>query len=166
MWTGENLNEENYLYLRGLERGPKPIDCEPVFQILHGSPLDEDEYIIGLHEASQLAGYLEWPVSFFGHTHLQGGFLYARSMVRAVDAPASGEDSLTLAIDPRYSYLLNPGSVGQPRDSDPRAGYAIYDPAVAVVTFHRVAYDIETAQRKIRAAGLPGILADRLALGR
>ena len=166
IWTGENLTPENLAYLRTLARGPKPIGASNVFQILHGSPLDEDEYVIGLQEASQFAGYLEWPLSFFGHTHLQGGFLYARSRVKSLAAPGAGEDSLTLAIDPRYYYLVNPGSVGQPRDSDPRAGYAIYDDEEKTVTFHRAAYDIEAAQRKIRAAGLPPILADRLAIGR
>ena len=71
-----------------------------------------------------------------------------------------------MEIDPDCAYMLNPGSVGQPRDGDPRAAYAIYDCDARSVTYHRVAYDVATAQQKIRAAGLPPILADRLAVGR
>jgi len=72
--------------------------------------------------------------------------------------PAKG----TLELEPDYFYLLNPGSVGQPRDGDPRAAYAVYSPEERTVEFRRVAYDVDQAAAKIRAAGLPDFLAARL----
>ena len=75
-------------------------------------------------------------------------------------------DSQSMPIDPECAYMINPGSTGQPRDGDPRAAYAIYDTGAQVVTYYRAAYDVASAQRKIQAAGLPPILADRLAVGR
>jgi diadenosine tetraphosphatase ApaH/serine/threonine PP2A family protein phosphatase len=71
-----------------------------------------------------------------------------------------------MEVDPECAYLVNPGSVGQPRDGDPRAAYCVYDTDAAMVTYFRVPYDVLEAQRKIRAAGLPDVLADRLAVGR
>ena len=71
-----------------------------------------------------------------------------------------------MEIDPDCAYMINPGSVGQPRDGDPRAAYATYDDSDGIVTYRRVAYDIAAAQKKIRDAGLPTILADRLSAGR
>jgi diadenosine tetraphosphatase ApaH/serine/threonine PP2A family protein phosphatase len=71
-----------------------------------------------------------------------------------------------LEIDPACAYMINPGSIGQPRDGDPRAAYAVYDTDAGMVTYRRVAYDVAAAQKKIREAGLPPILADRLAVGR
>jgi diadenosine tetraphosphatase ApaH/serine/threonine PP2A family protein phosphatase len=99
-------------------------------------------------------------LTFFGHTHVQGGFRIKRG-------------SVVLELDPRHklhltrhqSYLVNPGSVGQPRDGDPRAAYALYDPGAHTIQFHRVAYDIEAAARKILGAGLPETLAARLFQG-
>jgi diadenosine tetraphosphatase ApaH/serine/threonine PP2A family protein phosphatase len=71
-----------------------------------------------------------------------------------------------MRIEPECAYLINPGSVGQPRDGDPRAACAIYDSEAGVVDYRRIVYDVEGAQRKIREAGLPPILADRLSVGR
>ena len=75
-------------------------------------------------------------------------------------------DSQSMEIDPDCAYMINPGSVGQPRDGDPRAAYCIYDSDTHMVTYHRVVYDVAAAQQKIHDAGLPPILADRLAVGR
>ena len=74
--------------------------------------------------------------------------------------------SRTMALDAGCAYLLNPGSVGQPRDGDPRAAFALYDSGAGMVTYRRVSYDVASAQRKIREAGLPQSLADRLGAGR
>jgi diadenosine tetraphosphatase ApaH/serine/threonine PP2A family protein phosphatase len=160
-WTGRTLTPPNLAYLRNLPKGPAVIES---FQILHGSPLDEDEYLISAFEVTQIQDYLEKRVSFFGHSHLQGGFLCDWNGVRRIGgAWPNGETVLDL--DPDTWYLVNPGSVGQPRDGDPRAAYVLYDPEARVVEFRRVAYDVGEAQRKIRAAGLPEILALRLATG-
>ena len=162
LWTQSMMKPANVDYLRGLHKGPDRIDG---FQIVHGSPLDEDEYVVTEREVAQVAPYLETPVAFFGHTHLQGAFLCHRNGVkrlRTVD-----EDSAAQAhqLDAEAVYYINAGSVGQPRDSDPRAAYAIYEPEAGLVTLCRAEYDIAAAQRKIIEAGLPELLALRLAAG-
>ncbi len=161
-WTEAALTPENSHYLRGLPQGPLSAGG---FQILHGSPLDEDEYVVTAFSAGHLVPYLESAVSFFGHTHLQGGFLCRRHGVRPLASPLDGQDRLVTALEPETVYLINPGSVGQPRDGDPRAAYAIYDPDAGTVEYRRAAYSVGVAQAKIRRAGLPDLLADRLALG-
>ncbi len=157
LWTQETLTSENTEYLRALARGPAELD---EFAMVHGSPLDEDEYIVGLEEARELASYLPAPRCFFGHTHIQGGFEYRRNNLRAL----VGGDRVT-PLDRDSWYFLNPGSVGQPRDGDPRAAYALFDSDEDRVELVRTPYDIITAQRKILAAGLPEPLALRLDIG-
>ena len=163
VWTLRNLSTENADYIRALPRGPVAIDG---FQLFHGSPCDEDEYMIAASEAGEAFGYMESRVAFFGHTHMQGGFIWNQSRVETILRTANTEGSQWMEIDPDCAYMLNPGSVGQPRDGDPRAAYAIYDCEARRVTYHRVAYDVDGAQRKIHAAGLPPFLAERLAVGR
>lgn len=162
LWTEAALTPENHRYLRNLPKGPIAVRG---FQILHGSPLDEDEYLISAFSASQAAPYLEAQVSFFGHSHLQGGFVCHSRGVKRLDKPAPDQDRLATALEPDLFYLINPGSVGQPRDGDPRAAYALYDPEAGLVEYRRVAYDLAVAQAKIRRAGLPDLLAERLASG-
>jgi len=163
LWTQDVLNEENLAYLRNLPRGPALVAD---FQILHGSPLDEDEYLLETDEASLMMGYLDTRVSFFGHTHMQGGFQFIRGGVRQIRPVPPEEDRLELELEPESYYLLNPGSVGQPRDGDPRAAWAVYIPERQVVIYRRVSYDVQKAQRTILDAGLPDLLARRLAIGR
>jgi diadenosine tetraphosphatase ApaH/serine/threonine PP2A family protein phosphatase len=157
VWTSEILNSEQIGYLRGLGRGPLHVDG---FDMVHGSPRDEDEYLVLSSHADDVREFLDGPVTFFGHTHVQGGFLLTSRATRAIPG------NITLELEPDHFYLLNPGSVGQPRDRDPRAAYAIYDPERHVVEFRRVAYDVETASKKILDAGLPSTLASRLHDGR
>jgi len=162
LWTQRVMKGANLDYLRGLVKGPDRIDG---FQIVHGSPLDEDEYVVTEREVAQVAPYLESPVAFFGHTHLQGGFLCHRNGVKRF--PAVAEDSVaeTYELENDAVYYINSGSVGQPRDGDPRAAYAIYEPQARLVTLCRVVYDVAAAQRKIIEAGLPELLALRLKAG-
>jgi predicted phosphodiesterase len=162
LWTQEIMKPDNVSYLRDLARGPGHVNG---FEILHGSPLDEDEYLISGIDAAQAAPYLEAPVSFFGHTHLQGGFLCHRNGVKPLRNIAQDSASETLQLEPDVNYLINPGSVGQPRDGDPRAAYALYQPDHRLVTFCRAAYDVGAAQKKILDAGLPNLLAARLEAG-
>ncbi len=162
MWTREILTEPNRDYLRMLPKGPMRVED---FDILHGSPVDEDEYLIETWEVAQIAEYVEPEVSFFGHTHLQGGFMVLRGRVRAIAKPQAIDECETMSLEPDWRYLINPGSVGQPRDGDPRAGYAVYIPEQKVVSYYRIPYHIERAQSKIRQAGLPESLATRLAFG-
>jgi len=162
VWTQGIIKPDNRAYLRDLGKGPERIDG---FEILHGSPLDEDEYLFSEAEVSQIAPYLDSPVSFFGHTHLQGGFLCHRNGVKRLKSVEAGAHDSVLELENDMEYMLNPGSVGQPRDGDPRAAYALYDSQARLVTFRRVAYDVESAQNKILKAGLPELLAFRLAAG-
>lgn len=162
LWTITELTPENREYIRLLPKGPVEVDG---FGMAHGSPLDEDEYLIGPEEAAQAFAYLDWDITFFGHTHIQGGFALIGRHVRLLAGPAPFDRSLTLDLDPDDTYLINPGSVGQPRDGDPRAAFALYDPERPFVEYRREEYDIPSVQAKIRRAGLPEMLAVRLAVG-
>lgn len=163
LWTQHHLTRENAAWTRALPRGPLQVGS---FQILHGAPYDEDEYVLAAEEAGQAFSYLESRVAFFGHTHVQGGFIWNHSRVETIIRLDPRASHMMLEIDSACAYLINPGSVGQPRDGDPRAGYILFDSDAGRVDYYRVPYDIAGAQRKIREAGLPAILADRLAVGR
>lgn len=162
VWTMQNLTEENAAYLRHMRAGPMPVNG---YQILHGSPADEDEYLVAPAEVAGVRPLLIGRLSFFGHTHVQGGFLLVRHSVLKIPKTPPGLDQQTLAFEPDVQYLVNPGSVGQPRDGDPRAAFILYDSESDELNYRRVAYDVAGAQERIRAAGLPPILADRLANG-
>lgn len=162
-WTARALTPENRKYLADLPKGPA---FAADFALVHGSPADEDEYVADTEEARQAFAYVERMVTFFGHTHLQGGFRIAARRLGAVAGPGAGRDAVRVILEPDTWYLVNPGSAGQPRDQDPRAAYALYDAETREVEFRRIAYDIATAQEKIRAAGLPEVLAARLDVGR
>ncbi|HTS27335.1 MAG TPA: metallophosphoesterase family protein [Bryobacteraceae bacterium] len=163
LWTQSNLTPENAAYTRGLPKGPL---IEDGFQLVHGSPFDEDEYVLAVDEASQSFTYLECRLAFFGHTHVQGGFIWNRSRVETIMCPSGWGDRQDMEIDAECAYLINPGSVGQPRDGNPRAAYAIFNSESQVVTYCRTDYNIASTQKKIRDAGLPPVLAERLAMGR
>lgn len=152
-WTQSELTPVHRDYLEHLPRGPLPYEG---LDLVHGSPADEDEYLLSLYQLPALHPFLESQVTFFGHTHVQGGFLMAPRGSRLI------QPNVVLNIEPAYFYLVNPGSVGQPRDGDPRAAYALYSPEERTVEFRRVAYDVDRAAAKIRGAGLPEFLAARL----
>ncbi len=162
VWTQEIMKPENIDYLRDLAKGPERIDG---FQIVHGSPLDEDEYVVSEYDVAQVAPYLDSAVSFFGHTHLQCGFLCHRNGVKRLRNVDVDVDREVLDLEKEAGYLINPGSVGQPRDGDPRAAYAVYQPDTHQVTLRRAEYDVASAQKKILEAGLPELLALRLEAG-
>ena len=163
-WTHEALRTDNLKYLQELSQGPQAVGD---FRIVHGSPRDEDEYLFTPVEAG--ASFLEYshPLVFFGHTHIQGGFVCDRDGGVAELAPVheDGVSRIDYALEEGKRYLINPGSVGQPRDGDPRASYAAYDSERRMVEFRRVPYPIEETQKKILAAGLPASLSLRLAAG-
>jgi diadenosine tetraphosphatase ApaH/serine/threonine PP2A family protein phosphatase len=168
-WTRNRLSPENLAFLRELPAGPvMPVEN---LHCVHGSPRDEDEYVFLAREAYSILAHVPVPVTFFGHTHVQGAYWIddVKDTEGVVDPKYSspkGRQQSPMAIEKTAAYLINPGSVGQPRDGDPRAAFALYDTDAASVTFHRVPYDIERAQKKILAAGLPDRLASRLAEGR
>jgi len=163
IWTQEELSGGNAEYIRNLPKGPLALNG---FQMVHGSPLDEDEYILGAGDAALVFAYLDAPLTFFGHTHLQGGFVLNHARVETIGKTPAGEERQTLELDEECAYMINPGSVGQPRDGDPRAAYVVYNPEERFLIYYRLAYDVGKAQEKIRRAGLPPLLADRLSVGR
>ena len=169
LWTRDQLRPENLEWLRSLPQGPIQISDLPDLQFVHGSPIDEDEYVVTLHDALAPLNAQMPPVTFFGHTHLQGAFSFkttAGDAYRPAYRTVGQSEISEFPLKRGTRYLINPGSVGQPRDRDPRAAYAIWDDAERLLHFRRVDYDIESAQRRIVAAGLPPSLAARLAVGR
>ncbi|MDX1979835.1 MAG: metallophosphoesterase family protein [Bryobacteraceae bacterium] len=163
LWTRRRLDAASCEYLKNLPQGPCAVNG---FHFAHGSPRDEDEYIFSRQDAANQYGAMPGEVCFIGHTHVQGGFSLRKGRVWIIERPAENETETVLEIEPDTWYLLNPGSVGQPRDGDPRAAYAIHDSERRTVRFRRVPYDTEAAQGRILAAGLPPFLAARLAAGR
>ena len=155
-WTRSVLTAANVEFLRNLPRGPLRVED---YDLVHGSPVDEDDYLLTLSDVAPVRDFIGAQATLFGHTHVQGGFLLARGGVKRI-APAGA-----LELEPQHLYLLNPGAVGQPRDGDPRAAYALYWPEENVIEYRRAAYDIAKAAEKIRAAGLPDSLAARLFVG-
>jgi predicted phosphodiesterase len=154
-WSQTELSEGDLAYVAGLPTGP--VEHEG-FTLAHGAPQDEDEYIITLDEARLAAATAPTGLVFFGHTHIQGGFFVHRNGTRPIEEPE-------MVIDETATYLINPGSVGQPRDGDPRAAYAIYNSDNRLVRFARVEYDVATVYMKIKRVGLPEVLGLRLFRG-
>lgn len=163
-WTHEQLRPENLRWLRELPAGPL---IEDGLAFVHGAPGDEDEYVFTVEGAARSLHEAPAPITFFGHTHVQGGFLMRNGRVEAF-RPSIGEGSgfAAMELDPDARYLINPGSIGQPRDGDPRAGFVLAEPDAGHIEFWRVPYDIEAVQKRMEEAGLPEPLVLRLAFGR
>jgi diadenosine tetraphosphatase ApaH/serine/threonine PP2A family protein phosphatase len=163
-WTRAQLSNGNLDWLASLPQGP--MEAEGLV-LVHGAFQDEDEYVFTPSQA--LEGLLDatLPLTFYGHTHHQGGFAYQDTELEVLQLhPRMQEIRSVLRVEDKKRYLLNPGSIGQPRDGDPRAGFAIVDLPNHVVEFWRVPYDISGVQERMRAARLPEPLAHRLAVGR
>ncbi len=161
-WTLGALTPDNRQWVAALPKGPITVDAD--VEICHGSPIDEDEYIFGQSEARIALLTTKRNVCLFGHTHYPAVFESLNGTMEA--ARVAGAVAPELVLRTGIKYLINPGSVGQPRDGDPRAAYAIVDVLAARVEMVRLPYAVAIAQDKIRKAGLPDPLADRLAAGR
>jgi diadenosine tetraphosphatase ApaH/serine/threonine PP2A family protein phosphatase len=141
----------------------------PQVQFVHGSPIDEDEYVVTPRDALEPLMATAVPLTFFGHSHVQGAFSSNPSDgagLRPVYKTAGQTESAEMQLREGVEYLINPGSVGQPRDGDWRAAFAVFDAQSYTVSFHRAPYDLKSAQDRILAAHLPQRLATRLAAGR
>jgi diadenosine tetraphosphatase ApaH/serine/threonine PP2A family protein phosphatase len=160
-WTADTLTTDNRQYLRQLPAGPAVIDDR--IEICHGSPFDEDHYIFDGNDARRSIDASRRPLCLFGHTHLPVVFFDEAGHIGG-EIPEDARHEV--ALHEGIRFLVNVGSVGQPRDGDPRAAYAMYDNEGPTLVLHRVPYPVEIAQRKIVAAGLPHTLANRLAIGR
>jgi diadenosine tetraphosphatase ApaH/serine/threonine PP2A family protein phosphatase len=159
-WTNQQLTADNREYLRQLPQGPTEIDDQ--LEICHGAPFDEDHYIFDAIDAHRSLETATRTVCLFGHTHLPVIFTLSANNLTG-DIPEV--EPLTISFDRGTRYLINPGSVGQPRDGDPRAAFSVYD-TDGTIDLRRIEYDVSAAQKKITSAGLPQSLANRLAIGR
>jgi predicted phosphodiesterase len=163
-WTRAQLRAENLQYLADLPSGPIHTNG---LTLVHGAIQDEDEYVFVPEQA--IEGILMTPadLTFFGHTHIQGGFSFRDAELDRIPIgpPHAGAPFAALPIESGTRYMLNPGSIGQPRDGDARAAFAIVDFNESLVEFWRVPYDIAAVQERLRRAGLPEPLAARLASG-
>jgi diadenosine tetraphosphatase ApaH/serine/threonine PP2A family protein phosphatase len=169
VWTHHALTPANLDWLKQMPQGPLPLAPLKDAQVAHGSPRDEDEYLLASDNAAVSATDTETPLTFFGHTHMQGGFRisdHEETTFRPEYAKNGAILRFEYPLDREGKYLINPGSVGQPRDGDWRAAFAVYDSDKRTVQFFRVEYDVTKAAQRIRHAGLPDRLADRLAVGR
>ena len=161
LWTRRKLTRGNTSFLRGLPRGPLLVD--DAFAISHGTPIDEDAYIFGEIEALNVFRQTDHEICFFGHSHFPVVFALTPDAINTV---LTHGETFRYRLEPGARDLINPGSVGQPRDGSPLASFAIYDSKTRVVAIHRVPYDVEKTQLRILDAGLPRPLADRLSIGR
>ena len=159
MWTRQQLTEHNRRWLGSL--GPTAQVDDIV--LCHGSIPDPDYYTVTAQDASYSLQATSASLAFFGHTHYAECFTYESGEAMPVQHqhPQGG----TCPIKKGVQYLINPGSVGQPRDGNNQASFAIYDDHQQEVVMYRTPYDIEVAQQKILAAGLPPSMAGRLSLG-
>jgi predicted phosphodiesterase len=168
-WTHDEMSEANRTWLAAVAKGPLSPQDLPGIILAHGSPLNEDQYILTMRDAWGPLQQSGTAITFIGHTHLQGGFCQHNEEwheLRPSYATRNDPDSWTLPLGEGARHLINPGSVGQPRDHDWRAAFAIFDTEAAEIVFHRVPYDLTAAQGRILMAQLPEKLALRLREGR
>jgi predicted phosphodiesterase len=159
LWTRDHLSGPNRHFLRELPVGP--LEYRETL-LCHGSPNDEDEYVFNEYHAAQVLAVYNAPVILYGHTHLP--VVFSMDNEYRVQGWSIRGDA-TVRLDRTRRYLINPGSVGQPRDRNPHASFLIFDSDKMTVQFFRVEYDIARTQTSILKAGLPPILAERLAHG-
>jgi diadenosine tetraphosphatase ApaH/serine/threonine PP2A family protein phosphatase len=141
-----------------------PIIVDDLIEICHGSPFDEDAYIFDELDAVRALKVSTRQLCLFGHTHYPVTFELSSDSFDMMGPAAAGEMQVQMRNGSKY--LVNPGSIGQPRDGDPRAAYAIADTTERRVELFRLAYPVEETQEKILKAGLPEVLAQRLSVGR
>lgn len=160
-WNNKQLEPELRAFLQEL---PARLEVAPAATLAHASPRDPIwEYILDPDTAEANLAHFDTPICFVGHSHVPT--IFARHADGRIEfRRGTPGELLQLASDARY--IVNPGSVGQPRDGDPRAAYALWDTEAHTIRFNRVEYDVAATQRKMQAAGLPELLAERLAFGR
>lgn len=159
VWTRAALGEAGRARLRDLS----PADADGDVPLYHGSPRDPVwEYVVSVEQAREALEHRRVPLTLVGHTHIPYAWtLTADGAMRDVGVPPGGVLDVS-----EGRWLVNPGSVGQPRDHDARAAWALLDAEARTVTFRRTPYDVAAAQNAILRAGLPAMLATRLSEGR
>jgi diadenosine tetraphosphatase ApaH/serine/threonine PP2A family protein phosphatase len=160
-WTRENVSEQTLEFLASLD----PVASQSGVGLYHASPRDPIwEYVLSADQAEAGLEAQEERVGLIGHSHIALFFVRPPG-ARGYPQGAQATDGAELEIA-EGNWLLNPGSVGQPRDGDPRAAWLELDTEAWVARYHRVDYDVEGAAAAIMAAGLPSLLAERLEVGR
>lgn len=166
LWNRERISKFNREFILSFPKGPLLIDDTFMsFMICHGSPYDEDRYIFQAIEAKEILISLDSPLTFFGHTHFAAIYAFDGRRIHEI-YPEPAEDIHSLNLASGMKYLINPGSIGQPRDSNPKSSFAIFDSEEMRVSIHRCQYEISSVQKKAIESGLPERLAMRLAVGR
>ncbi len=162
-WQAARLSPENLAYLKGWPWQQKT----ELYHQVHGSPCDPFVYVDDLEPAREALACSDRPWVFFGHTHLAGAYM-------AIEGPKGPwirykpfmDEENTLTLGPKARALVNPGSVGQPRDGVPLAGYAIWEPETRRVEAYRVPFDLLAVRKRILEEGFPMVLYERLRVGR
>lgn len=158
MWTQQQLTESSRAFLGGLEEKTQASDVT----ITHGSPRHPVwDYLLDTRTATLNFDYFDTPLCFVGHTHLP--VIYSLEDTNQLAGRSIPEPNQAICLPERA--IVNPGSVGQPRDRDPRAAYALYDTETRLWDFKRIAYDIAAVQARMIRAGLPDRHIQRLAAG-
>ena len=155
-WTSDMLRKEHIKWLSEL---PYTLQLNDLF-LVHGSPLDPEEfhYILSNEDAIEATDHFPTNIAVLGHSHAP--FIFEKG-----DTHSQFIIDTEYTVNPDYKYLFNIGSVGQPRDGDPRAAYAIFDTETRLFSIKRIEYDVKRAADKIRDAGLPPVLGSRLISG-
>lgn len=161
-WTAERVGDGDAAWLGSL---PEEAAHHGGVLCCHGAPGAPNQYIDTPAEAAAALGRSPQPLALCGHTHVPAA-LVLHPGGRVSDDWHPWPEGEPLEIKPEARVLLNPGSVGQPRDGDPRAAYAVLDLDAGAATRYRIEYDIESTQKAMARAGLPTSLIDRLANGR
>lgn len=158
LWTKSVLKPGNASYLKSL----KPMGKWEGLTLAHGSPREPEawHYLFSVEDAELNFSFFDTQVCFVGHSH------YPINFIRSRDGRIRYNRNANIEISPGERYIINVGSIGQPRDGNPDSAFAIYDTESNLVQLKRVPYDIATTQEKMRVRGLPGYLINRLALGR
>lgn len=158
-WTRAQLTADHLEFLRGLS----PTGRVPGAHVCHGSLPEPDLYTTGPTQAMLTCDAMEEPLCFLGHTHCAEWYTYRNDNHAPTHSPRTSGGRLEVA--PGRKYVINPGAVGQPRDGNSQASYAVWDQDAQAVEIRRVSYDVAEAQRLIHEAGLPASMADRLRYG-
>lgn len=159
IWSRNRITAQNKRYLVDLPMGPAQVDG---FSICHGAPTDEDRYLLRTSDAEAAFAGAQFDLCFFGHTHVPMVF---RQNSEGTFAERLRGNKGEIELQEGTRYLINPGSVGQPRDGNPLAAYMIFDSDRRVANWFRIRYPLRRAQRRILDAGLPEMLAERLGYG-
>lgn len=157
-WTQAQLSPENRAYLDHL---PREHDFEH-FSIVHGAPVFHFDYILNVTDAQSAFTHVTAPLTFIGHTHIAEVF-FQDAAGRAYHLKLANGGKIDIIAACRY--IINPGSVGQPRDHNPQASFALYDEEQHLVEVRRVGYDVARVQERMQRAHLPPQLAERLTIG-